>query len=264
VAARIALIKLKIERAKKHICDLGREKAIFLDPNPYVVTGEYYSEHNATIYFLDHPASIPDSVRLIAGDAAHNLRTALDHLACLLVEANGGIVSNSTAFPICESLAKYEIESGRKTEGMRQEARDAIKRTAPYRGGNDTIWGLHELDRIDKHRLLITVASIIHKFGFEVGVKELEEMLPGFRFNPKDFPRTTAWFDPLDRKFGAEKGDPIFTITGNYEADKNVKFAFDIALGEPEVFKGRPLVETLSTAAETIDNLVSDFMPFLL
>ena len=40
---------------------------------------------------------------------------------------------------------------------MRKDAVDAIDAIKPYKGGNDTLWRLHGLNNIDKHRLLITV-----------------------------------------------------------------------------------------------------------
>jgi hypothetical protein len=260
---RLAPIRQKVERAKKHIFDLDSERAAFLDSNPYVLTGEYYVEHKTTAYFLDQSSPVPDIIRLIAGDAAHNLRSALDYLACALVEANGGTISRSTAFPICESLQKYQAEASGKIKGMRKEACEAIERTKPYCGGNNTLWGIHELDRIDKHRLLVTVASVLNKFGYEIGLRELQNVVLGFD-EPIDLPRSTVWFNPPDRKFGAKKGDVIFSMFGNYEADKNVKFTFDVALGEPEVLKGKSLLETLKAAVDTVEDLLPKFAPFLL
>jgi hypothetical protein len=44
---------------------------------------------------------------------------------------------------------------------MRQEAIDAIDATKPYAGGNDALWRIHKLNNVDKHRLLITVGSMV-------------------------------------------------------------------------------------------------------
>jgi len=43
----------------------------------------------------------------IIGDAVHNARSALDHLAFALVEANGGSADENTTFPITDKPEGY-------------------------------------------------------------------------------------------------------------------------------------------------------------
>jgi hypothetical protein len=158
--------RAKIERAKEHIRDLDREKTSFLALNPYTVTPEYYVEHGATAYFLDECREIPIRVPLLAGDAAHCLRSALDYLAYSLVPPRaGGEPSTHIYFPICKSLKEYRTESVRKTDGMPQSAKDRIDAFKPYKGGDDRLWKLHQLDIADKHRLLTTAATVVTKDG---------------------------------------------------------------------------------------------------
>lgn len=44
---------------------------------------------------------------------------------------------------------------------------------------------------------------------------------------------------------------------------KDVTFAFEIAFGEPQVAEGEPLLETLQGMNDLVNNLISDFDPFL-
>ena len=44
---------------------------------------------------------------------------------------------------------------------------------------------------------------------------------------------------------------------------KDVTFAFEIAFGEPQVAEGEPLLETLQGMKDLVNNLISDFDPFL-
>lgn len=46
--------------------------------------------------------------------------------------------------------------------GARQETFEAIDALKPYKGGNDPLWMLYRLNNIEKHRLLITVGSMLH------------------------------------------------------------------------------------------------------
>jgi len=47
------------------------------------------------------------------------------------------------------------------------------------------------------------------------------------------------------------------------EAHQDYKFLLNIALSEPEVFKGKALVETLNGLADLVAKIVSDFAPLL-
>ena len=44
---------------------------------------------------------------------------------------------------------------------------------------------------------------------------------------------------------------------------KDVTFSFEIAFGEPQVAEGEPLLETLQGMKDLVNNLISDFDPFL-
>lgn len=268
-AERLALIREKIERAKKHIGDLDNERASFLALNPYLVTPEYYAEYNATAYFLDECPPIPNSIALMAGDAIHNLRSALDHLFFQLIEANGKtpIIEDYPGFPILKSkerFDKYVAANCAQKKGTSGKAENLIQATKAYQGGNDTLWSLQELDNIDKHRLLITAVFAINKFGFDIGGRNLERMTANMAIRiVGELPPKIAWFSAPDRKIGAKKGDVIFSIEGDFETNKNVQFTFDIAFGEPEIVKGKPLLETLQQMSDFVDALICSFLPCL-
>jgi hypothetical protein len=241
--------RAKIERAKKHICDLDGERSTFLNLNPYRATPEYYPEYNATAYYLDNFAPVPEAIPLIAGDAAHNLRSALDHLACALIKRVGNEPTAHTYFPVCESSQKYKSESARKVEGISLADKEAIDLIKPYGGGNDSLWGLHRLDIIDKHKLLITPVVCVNQIGYGISQMEVERMFGGIlKLPPGAILPQTFWF-PLPPKgvdaFALKKGDMVLKVEGDHETNQNVELTFDIAFGEPEVFKGRPLVPTL-------------------
>ncbi len=76
--------RVKIQRAKKHIADFEREKVAFLDTSPYVVIRQFDAEHNVTQSIMGPLPTIPSELAVIAGDAAQNLRSALDYLAAEL------------------------------------------------------------------------------------------------------------------------------------------------------------------------------------
>ncbi len=157
-------IRVKIERAKEHIQNFDSAKRIFLESNPYVVASRYlpdFGEQGQTVYHLAKAVAIPERLSLIAGDAIHNLRCALDYLAYQLAEASspGGFDENKSFFPISDGLDNYEARlRGDLKSILRQEVIDTLRTLQPYKGGKghgNTLWCLHRLDILDKHRLLI-------------------------------------------------------------------------------------------------------------
>jgi hypothetical protein len=99
---RISDATAKIKRAEKHIRELDIERAAFLASDPYAAVPEYYVKQDATIYFLDKWEPIQDNLSLIAGDAIHNLRSALDYLIFQVI-AGPGKASDHSAFPILKT-----------------------------------------------------------------------------------------------------------------------------------------------------------------
>ena len=253
--------KSKIARANHHINDLERARAAFLAHNPYTLTPEYYVEQNATGYFLDECPSIPNEISLLIGDAAHNLRTALDLLAYSLANDHSPRINLSHIyFPICENAGGYEAESTRKTKGMSKASIDAIRAIQPYGGGNDLLWGLHRLDIIDKHRLLVTAVVVVDKIGFDVETERVQNAFRGvFGLAPNAIPKQTIYFGAPASIEPPKKGALMFWIAGNHENDRDVQFTFDITFAEPTVFKGKPIVATLRNISHTVNEIVAGF-----
>jgi hypothetical protein len=156
---RLALVRAKIERAEKHIGDLESEIKSFYESKPYVVGTKRDQQSRRLIYHLVSVRDTPVGVAALTGDVLNNLRSALDHLAYQLVLVGTGDVAPTwrVYFPIADDAAKYASHSLAQIKGMRQDAVNAIAAIRPYKGGNDTLWRLHKLNNIDKHRYLVIV-----------------------------------------------------------------------------------------------------------
>ena len=76
----------KIKWADKHIHDFRKAGATFMGGSPYGVVVEADPNTGDKAYYeITKVPAIPPQLRLIAGDALQNLRSALDYLACGLV-----------------------------------------------------------------------------------------------------------------------------------------------------------------------------------
>jgi hypothetical protein len=104
--------------------------------------------------------SLPIEMGLLAADAIHNTRVALDHTLARLKEHLGGN-PGSGSFPICvtEDEWRTRVVKGRNSslKGLDPSAADLIYAEQPFHRGapeEDPLRILNKLDNADKHRLL--------------------------------------------------------------------------------------------------------------
>jgi hypothetical protein len=248
---RIRGVRLKIKQSREHIVGVGKMIPLFCESRPYTIETKPHPVaqiHHTTLY-LARVQPVPDDIKLVVGDAIHNLRSSLDHLAWQLVEANGGTPSRKTYFPISESYEKYinSVSNG-VLEGMSVDAQKLIGDCQRHASKNDTLWVIHELDRIDKHRLLITVVSTMDKWGVDVMKGQ------------------TMWFDE-NRFWPLVPGREIVNIpTSTYSREKpeNFKLGIDVGFGETEIAEGELVLPALTKMADFVDSLVNKFEKFLI
>lgn len=261
----LAAIRVKIDRAKHHILDLEQQVSAFLDTKPYKVGAKRDPQTRKPIYYIVSVAETPISIAAIAGDALQNLRSALDHLAYRLVLSGLGSPPNHPeyiAYPIADSQAQYPSLRDGKVKGARQDAKNAIDATKPYLGGNDTLWRLHKLNNIDKHRLLLTVGSAFRSLDLGAEMQRLmKEAFPESKIASVEMP--PMFIHPADRLFPLKAGDELYIGGPDHAINEKMQFRFDVALGEPGIIDGEPLVKTFHDMADLVDNLVISFRPLL-
>jgi hypothetical protein len=162
--------RLKVERAEKHILDLYNLLGAFpSDPNFHSVSIEEdnarYGIKSLVITIHKSTAEFLDEAALIIGDALHNLRGALDILYFEVVRINGvGLASGWTRFPITNTRQELIafLNGSLKKQQISRPVYDLILDTIkPYRDGNFRLWSLHEMNIIDKHRLLIPTYQVM-------------------------------------------------------------------------------------------------------
>lgn len=141
---------------------------------------------------------------------------------------------------------------------MRKDAKDAIDAVKPYKGGDDTLWRLHELNRIDKHRLLIAAGSTFE--SVDVGsdlIGPLEKLMG------KALPTMSVHIRPANKLFPLKAGDELFIGGPDSGVDKNREFTFQVSLNEPGIVESEPLPKALQEMVDTVNGLVPAFRQFL-
>jgi len=161
--------RLKIQGADKHIADL--DARIGGLPNSDIATVEINPDRGNEVIKHDiADRAAVDDIAVIAGDAVHNLKCALDYawlgtIAKLVPSA----VSKFAKFPVYPTSDALESALREKQiDIFRPKLFDLIvSKIKPYDGGNFAIWPIHRLDIRDKHRLLIPVVYYSSISGIE-------------------------------------------------------------------------------------------------
>ena len=247
---RLSLIRLKVERARKHLRDLKLARDNFINSKSYRLERENNLETGYNIYRVFDIQSPPAEIGLIVGDVIHNLRSALDHLTYQLVLVNGSSPTKQTAFPVFDDAEKYRTGVAGKVKGIAQSAIDAIDASEPYQGAKGAgFWVLHYLDIADKHHALLTPL---------VNVTEASFTMPGFwergyrGVGGVSFPN-----------FGKPLKDGDVVATRESEMDNDINLTLDVAFTEPELIEGRAVIKTLQRLADLVDKLILSFRPLL-
>lgn len=254
-ASPLSGVRVKIDRAKKHLADLDAAITAFVSREPYTYVMDEQTQSDYEIYRFKEREAIPVEWGAVVGDCIHNLRSALDLLANALVRENGGTLSDYTAFPIGSSDTHFRTSAIKRINGASAAAIKLVEGLKPYPGGNDTLYRLHRIDIADKHLLLIPVAAAQRGFGFRHDL-----VGPGMDHLPPPYWHMAR---AVDRKFPLKDGDELMAYrrgTGNGFEDKTeFHFGFEIAFGEGQIFDGDAVIPTLVQLVDFTDSLVGIF-----
>jgi len=224
-------VREKLKWAKHHIGNVKASIKEFTDTQPYEVGVEQDTESGELFVHVLKADPIPPAIRLGCGDAIQTLRSTLDYLTCALVRANGKSPSSQVEFPIFEHLienAEDRKNFDRKVKGMRDEAREQILLMKPYQGGDNTLWRLHRLNRIDKHNMLVTALGNITAIN---GLPPIGDRWNGNR-----------WVGIPGIPLGIKVGDKF---TPAVKVARGAGFFAEVVFDEPDIAEGYPVVLAL-------------------
>lgn len=170
--ADLSGVLVKIERAKTHLSEFDRRASRIEAACRTAIVRERDEQRSEYVFRFDRVPTVAPILSAIIGDAIHNLRVSLDHLAWQLVIATGGTPSEATTFPIHEvppTPNRYGRTRPQITPGVPKKLREILDEVQPYKQtkpAHHELAILHQLDINDKHReLLITVIGV-QSFGW--------------------------------------------------------------------------------------------------
>jgi hypothetical protein len=159
----------KLDRADKHIQTLYEKVQRWGSQKPYSFTYEDNSEKTERRYDIVIEQA-PNLLRwgVFVGDAVHNLRSALDHIAWQCAGGDG-VAPDWTECPVFKDRDDF-LKTGRgggsnKIVGITDPRhRTLMEEFQPWHNPNgyegDELWILHEFNRIDKHRVLTPILFV--------------------------------------------------------------------------------------------------------
>ena len=173
----------KVERSKVHIDDLRRRIAeAYPNGELFTYRQQYEAEKGAIVVYIESTPKIPQEWSLIVGDAVHNLRGALDHLAwqlaCRKLRGKEPVDRNVIRFihfPVCMTEGEWGAYTRRKL--IRRVDLAKLKKLQPFkmpakvtaRSGPhllDFFAGFNGINNVDKHRKIELISTLTHTAGW--------------------------------------------------------------------------------------------------
>jgi len=192
-------VRAKLDRSAEHLQSVQDSIVEYLNSCPGRLEGEYNIDSGA-FTLLETPPTPRVMLAVLVGDAIHNLRSALDLLACELVRNPG----RGTCMPVLKKPPtdkQGNLVPIKVSGGVEALVLDEIIRNQPFQWGdafaNHWLWLLNDMWNADKHRLLLTSPAWLNytymSHGNEVGVVSGVARLWGatsdaaeYTFQPRD------------------------------------------------------------------------------
>lgn len=150
-------IRAKVARALELLLDLDERLHDYLDADPFALQREVQRDGETHVFVLRVTAPPPVGLSLLVGEVAHQLRSAVDHIAYGLVVAAGNAPTRRTGFPVC----RVRPPSLKVAGGVTNAALAAVDAVQPYQRRDPRGHPLHVLNKlwnVDKHRNLHVTA----------------------------------------------------------------------------------------------------------
>ncbi len=159
--------RMKVSRATQHADDLARSFDRFLAEKCITAVVEVDTDAGFRTAWVKARVKqgLPFIFAAIIGDCVHNMRVALDYLACDLVRLyrTSGTSLSGVYYPFCNNKNDFKERLQQcRLHRMPTPILQLLDQTAPWRGGNEGLRALHDLDVFDKHQALLPALSVGH------------------------------------------------------------------------------------------------------
>jgi hypothetical protein len=240
--------RAKIERADEHIGKL--EEWLANLPNSHIsrVDTDPQFSYQTLVHDIMDREKIFTTAALWIGDAVHNLKCALDYAWMQTIERVAtSAVSKFAKFPVYPTNEALEdaLRGAKIDVSCEPLFRLILDEIRPHNGrdGNFAIWAVYVLDKRDKHRLLIPLAS----YGSIANI-ELQDKAGTVH-------RGDTW--------GTSQPLPYYvTFTADLSIKNKGKLAFDIQIDEAMLAYTPRVKDTFSICSRLVLEVVETLEAF--
>lgn len=236
--------RLKVERAKQHVINLHGLMQHFLTTAYYSAVIEHDPETSRHVVKVRGTAQAPFQFALVIGDAIHNLRSSLDHVASAVTDRN----STTIYFPFHKDPKNFascgNVRAINKAyPGLGEHI---VAKLEPFDGGRHALWPITKLDAIDKHKLIIAVVAAT-RLRFE-------------RIIDKEYGNSIENCTVIIREGGVFN---LAVFGGKPEFEGDIEPSFDIFFPQGAFFEGRPIYPTLVNLCQAVAEAVDTVAEFV-
>lgn len=150
----------KLDRALDQITRFGHDLVEF-ESKSYKVLRVDDEQDGLIAYKFDQVEEPPILLSIIAGEILHNLRSALDHLVCRIVDLQGQ--HDKQAFPICQDQQKFNKIRRSALKDVPSHLVTQIESLQPFNSSNPIVHpltSLVNLSNADKHRIISRLDNV--------------------------------------------------------------------------------------------------------
>ncbi len=249
----LAGVEAKIRRADQHLTELqGETDRLFRDH--YRIERGFDVESRQYRFTALGAHDVPARLAVIVGEIVHQLRSSLDHVVTQLHEIGpGGGDPTKLAFPICRTPQQFTAAVDRgQLRGLPAPMIREISAVQPYvttpsQPEQATLWQLHELDIVDKHRILAVVVAAV-QFPGKVGIAATKAMTitgisppPNFRVRPSPAGAVVFSIDFVE-------SDPGMHIDADCQ--------FELTFGGPALLHDLPVLTVLTQMRARVVDII--------
>jgi hypothetical protein len=270
-------VRAKLNRAQRHLAELDSFIiSVFSDDANIARLGTRFEavpgspSSYENILYVSYAPDLSNALRdasAILGDAIHNLRSALDHLAYELSMRTTPTLTEQQQrqiyFSICENQAAWKDRSAKDLKFVSATDRNIIESFQPFNRKDAVtlsntplefhpLTALHQLDNVDKHRLITTVISDAGGFGGGADMLNIDFLMA--------FLVGSLFGSPLPHVIPVEQGAIVrrFSAEGDHlsENDALVRIIPNVSLED-----GTPIVPMLGRMIAMVTEIIDAFDP---
>ena len=184
---------------------------------------------------------LPPTLNAAVGACINSFRTSLDLLASALAVRNGKSPSSSRHFPFAQTAANFVDPAfvAKRKKWLSASDMAIIEAAKPYRGGDDLLYALHQLDILRKHERLLRFEVFVSQFTMDVASAE------------QGFERVFPW--PCFEE------DALIGRTDINAASYDLQLEISVLFHETSFFPAQPIIPLLRQLRGTAHSIVQQF-----